>query len=102
MGRDEYRVTLFKKKLRSILGADWVRFYNSKGMCHLVIHRNEFAEDGIKGVPPILARARIDYKINRIPLGIWADLPEVERPIFSISIPIDQAALPERARTRKS
>jgi hypothetical protein len=96
--RDEYRVTLFKKELRKIIRAPWARFYYSKGGCHICIDAVSFGRENLATVPQELTRAGIEFVIDRDPFGFYRDKPELERPIWSVNIPIDQAALPERLR----
>jgi hypothetical protein len=94
----EYRVTLFKRKIREIIGADWIRFYYSKGKCHLCIGYPYLDGDNATVFVNRLSSARIEHKVNRDIYGLYRDLPYLERPIGSISIPIDQEALPELRR----
>lgn len=102
IGRDEYRVTLFKKELRTILGADWIIFYNSTGRQHLCITRYQVGDKNVGIIPNILSMARIEHSIVRDQFGFYRDEPERLRPIDQIIIPIDQEALPERKRNFKS
>lgn len=90
--RDEYRITLFKKKLREIIGCDWVRFYNSKGKCHLCITSIHFGQDNIALAAEYLRQGGIEFKVTR---GLFS---EEDGRIWSLNIPIDQEALPERSR----
>lgn len=90
---DVYRVTLFKRKLREILGAGWVRFYYSKGRCHLCIMSDHIGEENCEAAIRILKRNRIEFKVQRY--EFWPLEPRIR----AISIPIDQEALPERRRS---
>lgn len=97
MQRDEYRVTLFKKNLREIMGTPWMRFYNSIDRSHLVIDQGVRRED-FPAIIEDLRRAGIVHIVKRNPYGLYDDRPESEQPIWYISVPIDQEALPERKR----
>lgn len=97
---DEYRVVLFKKKLRDIMGTPWLRFYNSIDRSHLVVDHRIRRED-FPEVIEDLRRAGIDHIVKRNPYGLYSDRPEHEQPIWYVSIPIDQEALPERHRPRR-
>lgn len=98
-----YRIVLFKRKLREIVDIPWLRFYWSKGRQHLVIEMWSINEECHAELVARLRRARIDLKLNRSPFGIELDpeLPEDKRRIWSISIPIDQDALPEGKRAER-
>jgi hypothetical protein len=89
---DEYRVNLFKKKLRAELPeVDGLRFYRSKGRCHLILVaiRYNDPEGFTQYVSDRLKRAGISFSENK-----WWDGVRTH----SLSIPIDQEALPERRR----
>ncbi len=90
--RDEYRVILFKKKLRNLIGAPWLRFYSSIGRCHICIMANDFKVQDFPQVMTLLKREGIDFKKQ-----LWWD----EEKVYSLNIPIDQEALPERADLKK-
>jgi hypothetical protein len=91
---DLYRVNLFKKKLREIIGAPWLRFYWSKGRCHLCIEAHDFVHEDITEVIRDLKNAAIEFKL--IPWGsIFGNTLRL------ISIPIDQEALPERTKKQR-
>lgn len=92
---DLYRVNLFKKKLREIIGAPWLRFYWSKGKCHLCIRVTDFKNYREVGpdLMQILKSARIDFKTDYWPSILGGALR-------GINIPIDQEALPERKTKR--
>ena len=98
---DQYRVTLFKKELRKIIGAPWTRFYFSKGKCHLCIEGYSFGQNNLKIAIDRLRQGKIDHKVERDIFGMEQDKPEHERRIWSVSIPIDQEALPERKRNNR-
>lgn len=89
---DEYRVSLFKKKLRAELpDIGGLRFYRSKGRCHLVIDTWRYygCEDELgRYVSERFKRAGIEFKEDRHSWGT--------QKLHAICIPIDQAALPER------
>lgn len=99
---DNYRVGLFKKELRNILGAPWVRFYWSKDRQHLCLTRWHMGDENIEITEMLLKRDRIDIKVFRDSYGLHRafgnpkKIPEID----SISIPIDQDALPERKMQR--
>lgn len=89
---DKYRVNLFKKKIRAELPeVGGLRFYRSRGRCHLVISAIRYNDTEAFGlyVSDQLKRARIEFSENK-----WWD---GERTL-SFSIPIDQELLPERKR----
>lgn len=103
MSFDKYRVTLFKQKIRaSIPGGSSIRFDSSRDGSHLHIKlfmryygkQNEVAAL----ISKHLQRKRIDHKIVKDPFNLYWDWPENEKPAFSVSIPVDQEALPERKR----
>jgi hypothetical protein len=89
---DEYRVNLFKKKLREILEAPWVRFYWSIGGGHLCIDAYQVGPLGLENAAELLKRAGIEFRTTRR----YSRL--LENQFDGISIPVDQAALPERKR----
>lgn len=103
---DEYRVNLFKIKIRESCPEVKLRFYWSKDRCHLVLkigheyYPREIAEEVGDYVMKQFKVFGIEAKENRDPLGIWrrSGLSLKRLPLWSISIPIDQAALPERKR----
>jgi hypothetical protein len=84
----DYRVTLFKKKLREIIGAPWLRFYWSKGRCNLCIEVHDFMTEDVPSVIQDLKNSRIDFK-----LVTWGSV--FGDTLRNISIPIDQEALPD-------
>lgn len=97
---DQYRVTLFKKKIKaSIPGGQHIRFRNSHDKSHLVIplymscygREIEMAEL----ITSCLKRKRIDYLVNKCPFRF--KFGNSDKP-WSIAIPVDQEALPERVR----
>lgn len=90
---DEYRVSLFKKKLRNIIGAPWLRFYFSKGKCHLCFKAwdlgYEHSEENVRIAMADLTLAGVEFKTDKRLFGDG---------IWSVNIPIDQEQLPERKR----
>jgi hypothetical protein len=101
---DEYRVTLFKKKIRQVLpNMPNIRFNRSKGRCHLIIHissryRKEHCEEIGAYVIANLNKHGIEAKEKRDSFGL-ARRFGYEPSLDYITIPIDQAALPERKRS---
>lgn len=99
---DQYRVQLFKKKIREINSREIesIRFGTSVGRCHLVFDPRRYCDD--EKVAEIfirnMSRAGIDFIVKRNPFGLYSDRPVEKQPIWYISIPIDQEALPERKR----
>lgn len=92
---DEYRVMLFKKKIREALPMmRGIRFGRSKGRCHLIMDIKwryySNAEEVMKYALTGLKAAGIEGKAKSM-FG-WSPVLDY------ISIPIDQAALPERKR----
>ncbi len=101
--RDEYRVNLLKKKIKiSIPGDRNIRLYNSHDKSHLVIplflpyYGKEVEVCEI--ITKHLRKNRIEYVVNKSPFRF--DFGNSDKP-WSIGIPIDQAALPERKRSKK-
>lgn len=100
---DEYRITLFKKKIRETLPEmKRLRFERSIGRCHLIInlswrYQRKHVEEIGQFVMGRLKERQIDFKEVRDKYGIWAGDAD-PLPLDCISIPIDQAALPERKR----
>jgi hypothetical protein len=89
-----YRITLFKKKLRDIIGAHWLRFYYSKGRCHLCIMASDLGDKNTQLVIKRLKKGRIEFELDD-----WGDYSKMfGSGIRSICIPIDQEALPESRR----
>lgn len=99
---DQYRVQLFKKKIREINSKEieGIRFIKSAGGCHLVFETRRYVDE--EKVADIftknLSRNGIDFIVKRNPFGLYSDRPVEKQPIWYISIPIDQEALPERKR----
>lgn len=94
---DEYRVTLFKKKIRAVVpGGQNIRFERSVGRVGLIIDIWRYGRDNRKNATRILEtslrKAGIEYEIR----GMFR---EEDQDYFAI--PIDQAALPERVRAKK-
>jgi hypothetical protein len=91
---DEYRVSLFKKKIRIELPeVGGLRLYRSKGRCHLVINMWRYYgnEDEVgRYISSQFKRSGIEFKEDRYSWGT--------QKLHSICVPIDQAALPERKR----
>lgn len=91
---DEYRVSMFKKLIRSELPLmRGLRFERSKGRCNLIINAYRYygREEEVRAyVSGELKRAGIDFHEERF---AWGD-----GKLHYIRIPIDQAALPERKR----
>jgi hypothetical protein len=92
---DEYRVSLFKKKIRALLPQmQGIRFERSKGRSHLILpikwryytHANEVFEYVLTNL-----------KANGIEAEAKSMFRHFSGPDY-ITIPIDQAALPERMR----
>lgn len=107
---DEYRVSLFKKKIRDLVPKwNWIRFVRSNGRCSLIIEisrhfypRSESAE--VANL--VMGRLRengIEFKPYPCPLHelLYPGIPKEDVPVSYVSIPIDQAALPERKRGYK-
>lgn len=67
---DLYRVGLFKKELRNILGAPWVRFYWSKDRQHLCLTGWHMGDENIEIAERLLKRARIDITVFRDEYGL--------------------------------
>lgn len=88
---DGYRTTLFKRRLREVIGAPWLRFYFSKGKCHLCVEAHDFKKEDVPRVIQSLKRSGIDFNLSH-----WPEI--LGGKIWTINIPIDQAALPERKR----
>lgn len=93
---DEYRVNLFKKKIREALpeiGA--LRFERSKGRCNLIIDvRGRYYSHADEVFNLIIERFREHEIVAEMKsMFSFSDKPDY------ITIPIDQAALPERKRT---
>lgn len=94
---DVYRVNLFKKELRRILGAPWLRFYFSKDGCHICLEKRDIGEENVETMVQILKRNCIDFKVCR-----WSETTDFFGDIVrSINIPIDQEGLPERKQKRR-
>lgn len=99
---DQYRVQLFKKKIRDLNSREIesIRFQTSVGRCHLVFDPTRYRDE--EKVAEIftrnISRAGIDFIVKRNPFGLYSDRPVEKQPIWYISIPIDQEALPERKR----
>lgn len=89
---DMYRVMLFKKKIRVVLHEfEKLRFRSSFDRCRIIIgvsldYGFENAAANSQEAMDLLRRAAIEAKVIRCGGSL------------SISIPIDQAALPERVR----
>lgn len=100
---DEYRVQLFKRKIKECLPLmPGLRLYRSKGKTHLVVdvkwqyYSNADAVGSY--VMTQLKQNHIEAKANMDIFGICEALGKSPT-LDSISIPIDQAALPERSRS---
>lgn len=99
---DQYREQLFKKKLRSLLSdrIEGIRFERSVGGTHIRIDPRRYIEP--EAVAQIVERTfrnnGIEYILKRNPWGFYSDRPVEEQPVWYISIPLDQEALPERRR----
>lgn len=95
---DEYRVTLFKKKIREALPLmRGIRFRRSKGRCNLILD--------VKWRYYSNAEEVMDYVLTGLKSsGIEGEAKDMfdwhpeRRPLDYVTIPIDQAALPERKR----
>ena len=99
---DNYRVNLFKRKLREILGLQNVRFYWSVGKCHLIPDLDCFVAwhkdtKFISDMMHRLKREGIEFVVLRDRFGIQKRFGH-EPQIDALLIPIDQPALPERKR----
>lgn len=97
---DEYRVKLFKKKLREIFNADWVRFYWSKDRSHLCLTDWHHGKENLILMRQDLKKAGIEFEDKYDSFGIqemFGKEPELD----GLSIPIDQEALPERSNKSK-
>lgn len=96
-GVDEYRVSLFKKKLRAELPEiGGLRFGRSKGRCQLIIEPWRYNDGAavIQYVSERLSQERIEF--HPMKMFNWSECWDY------IRIPIDQAALPERRRHSKN
>lgn len=94
---DEYRVSLFKKKLRETLPAmSGIRFGRSKGRCHLILD--------IRWRYYSISEKVFEYALAQLKnAGIQAEAKAMfdwGSKMDYIAIPIDQAALPERCLKR--
>jgi len=94
---DEYRVTLFKKKIRAAIpGGEHLRFERSVGRVNLIFDIWRYRLDDRKNTTRILEtalrKAGIEYEVR----GMFRDEDQ-----SYFTIPIDQAALPERVRAKK-
>lgn len=87
----KYRTTLFKRKLREIIGAPWLRFRSAKGPGHMIIWLGDFMDKDRDKVAPLLKSARIEFEAKCL-----FDWDDPKRPTY-LTIPIDQEALPETA-----
>ena len=91
---DEYRVSLFKKKIRAVLPEiPRIRFERSIGRCNLIINLNVSRKYAKQVSEFILSK----LKANGIEAKAEAMFDCFPGPDY-ITIPIDQAALPERRR----
>lgn len=101
MKTDEYRVTLFKKKIRGILPEfEGLRFNRSLGKCHLIIDLSwrygpDVAEEYGAVIMAKLKSNGIQAQEQRDRYGLSKLFGGKER-LDCIGIPIDQEALPER------
>lgn len=103
---DEYRVSLFKKKIRAVLPSmEDLRFGRSKGRCHLIIdvswrYQRDRSEEIGAYVMDRLKSSGIEAIVERDKYRLYRNYghPKSEWPLDYIRIPIDQAALPERRR----
>ncbi len=108
---DQYRISLFKTKIREALSPAFnrVRLYrclncSQKRVGDKLFFRvrwdygHEDSEENGQVAMTLLSRAGIQADIIRDPFGLYWHKPETERPFDSISISIDQPALPERKR----
>lgn len=92
---DEYRVMLFKRKIRAILPElQGLRFERSIGRCNLIIpfrfHYYEHADEVLELIMRRLKENGIEGEAKA--MFDWHSKPDY------VTIPIDQEALPERAR----
>lgn len=99
---DEYRVTLFKKKLRAILGQmKGIRFGRSNGRCHLILDVSWRYFSNRDVVSKYVFNTLKHHGISFVPKTMrWNESETVDAgfPVDYFSIPIDQDALPERKR----
>lgn len=103
---DEYRVTLFKHKMREILSLmERVRFCRSKDRSHLVIeiswrYPRESTEKIGAYIMEQLKANGIEFREVRDKYGIYKNhgYKGWTPPLDCICVPIDQEALPERRR----
>lgn len=86
------RVYLFKRNLRQIIGAPWLRFEWSVGRTALIVNLFRFYREDRAGVIRRLRSAGIEFQEMRM-CESW--------PPTYLSIPIDQEALPEGGRKRR-
>lgn len=96
---DNYRVNLFKKKLREIFKADWVRFYWSKDREHLCLSGWHYGKANLLVMRILLRKAGIDFTEIYDSTGV-AKMYGQEPELDCVLIPIDQDALPERKAAR--
>lgn len=97
---DPRRVQLFKKKLRSILiGLDRPRFERSSGGTALILDLRAYKNrrEAIKYASSRLRMFRIDFDAKEF----WAGSCLANGSPDYLSIPLDQEALPERARVKE-
>lgn len=89
-----YHAIKFKKQLKEILGADWLRFYWSSGKTHLCLKKWDIGEKNIPIAISILQENGIDFVLQK-----WG-VPFDSGDIHSINIPIDQEAFPQPKRNK--
>lgn len=89
MNVDNYRVLLFKKKIRSLVRVPWLRFYWSKDKSHMCILARDFKSEDFESVTNSMRQNKIDFKMS-----FWELFGESIP--YSMDIPVDQEALPER------
>lgn len=95
---DEYRVTLFKKKIRELFPEiKGLRFERSRGRCHLILpirwRYYKYADE----IFDLILRRFKEHQIEAEPKQMFT-FRDVRPKWDYITIPIDQEALPERKR----
>ena len=98
---DEYRVGLFKKKIREALPeVKDLRFERSKGRCNLIIPVRWRYYNHVDEVFDLILGRLKEHGIDAEPKQMFSFRHENGPKWDYITIPIDQAALPERKRNR--
>lgn len=99
---DQYRIQLFKNKLRSLVEVRirGVRFSKSINGEFLFFETNRYVDPNYVAdvFTKQLSKENIQFEIRRDIFGLYRDAPIEDQKVWDIKIPIDQEALPERKR----